>query len=97
MNELSPVQLKKCVTIEATFQDVSDCRSVILRKHDQEKDSPHLKYELQVNINQNGSVVVRINDVRKEDAGTYTIEVHNNYGKGQSSKELKVIGGTVYS
>lgn len=93
LKKISPVHLKTCVTLEATI--VSECQSVIWIKHDQDKNSNHPKFELQVDINQNGSVVMRINDVRKEDAGTYTIEAHNKYGKGERSTKLKVIGGTV--
>lgn len=91
LNKISPVHPKTCVTLEATIRNVFECDSVIWRKHDHSYHDP--KFEFRVDINQNGSVVMRINDVRKEDAGTYTIEAHNKYGKGQSSKELKVIGG----
>lgn len=85
------------MTLEATIRNFSHCHSVIWRKYDQDKDSDPPKYELQVNINQNGTVVLRINDVKKEDAGTYKIEVHNQYGKGDDDKRLEVFGGTVNS
>lgn len=38
-----------------------------------------------------------IHYVESEDDGTYTIEVHNKFGKGESSLELEVINGKIYS
>lgn len=39
--------------------------------------------------------VLEINNVKKEDEGTYTIEVNNELGKGQSSIKLVVVKGKI--
>lgn len=97
LNEVPPVQLNDSVVLTATFQDVSKCDrlSVIWVKQDQDIHSPHRKYE--VTIDKKGSAVLYIKNVKKEDVGTYTVEVHNEFGKRQSSRKLEVIRGILYS
>lgn len=46
--------------------------------------------------NEGSFAVLEIKDVKKEDEGTYTIEVHNELGKGESSLELVVVKGKIY-
>lgn len=41
------------------------------------------------------SPVLCINNTKEEDGGVYTIEVHNELGKGTSSEELFVTGGKI--
>lgn len=43
------------------------------------------------------SAALYIHNVESEDEGTYTIEVHNKFGKGESSLELEVTNGKIYS
>lgn len=95
LNEISPVHLGERVYLKATVQNISKCDklSVIWVKHDQDIHTPHRKYE--VTIDKNSYVVLYINNAKKEDAGTYTVEVHNNCGKGQSSQKLEVIRGII--
>lgn len=97
LNGVPPVYLNESVELKATFQDVSKCNrlSVIWVKHDQDINSPHRKYE--VTIDKKGSAVLYINNVKKEDVGTYTVEVHNEFGKGQSSQKLEIIRGILIS
>lgn len=40
--------------------------------------------------------VLQINKIKKEDEGTYTIEVQNELGQGQSSQKLVVVKGKRY-
>lgn len=40
--------------------------------------------------------VLHINNIKKEDEGTYTIEVNNELGKGQCSIKLVVAKGKIY-
>lgn len=93
LNEVPPVHLNESVELKATFQDVSRCDrlSVIWVKHDQDINIPHQKYEAV--IDKKGSAVLRINNLKREDVGTYTVEVHNEFGKGQSSQKLEIIRG----
>lgn len=93
LNEVPPVHLNESVELKATFQDVSRCDrlSVIWVKHDQDINIPHQKYEAV--IDKKGSAVLRINNLKREDVGTYTVEVHNEFGKGQSSQILEIIRG----
>lgn len=97
LNEVPPVHLNDYVELKATFQDFSQCDrlSVIWVKHDQDTNSPHRKYE--VIIDKKGSAALRIKNLKKEDVGTYTVEVHNEFGKGQSSQRLEVIRGILHS
>lgn len=94
-DELPPVHLSEPVYLKATVQNVSKCDklSVIWVKHDQDIHTPHRKYE--VTIDKNSYVVLYINNAKKEDAGTYTVEVHNKCGKRQSSQKLEVIRGII--
>lgn len=97
LNGVPPVHLNESVELKATFQDVSKCNrlSVIWVKHDQDINSPHRKYE--VTIDKKGSAILYIKNVKNEDVGTYTVEVHNEFGKGQSSQKLEVIRGILHS
>lgn len=88
LNEVPPLHLHESVVLKANIRDVSKCLSLIWIKHDQDIDNS--KYEVSFT---NTSAVFCINDVKREDAGTYTIEVHNEFGKGQSSRKLEVVGG----
>lgn len=94
--EVPPVHLNESVELKAAFQNVSryDRLSVIWVKHDPDINIPHRKYE--VVIDQKGSAVLRINNLKREDVGTYTVEVHNKFGKGQSSQKLEVIRGILH-
>lgn len=96
LNEVHPVHLNKSVELKATFQDLSKCDrlSVIWVKHDQDTNSPDRRYE--VIIDKKGSAALRIKNLSKEDVGTYTVEVHNKFGKGQSQK-LEMIRGILHS
>lgn len=96
LNKIPPVHLNESVVLKATFQDVSKCDriSVIWVKHDQDINSPHRKFE--VIVDKKGSAVLRINNLKKEDFGTYTVEVHNEFGKGQSSQKLEIIRGILH-
>lgn len=49
------------------------------------------KYER--NINNSGCPVLKIKKVTEEDMGVYTIIVHSDFGKGQGSSDLEVVGG----
>lgn len=95
-NEVPPVHLNESVELKATFQYVSSCDrlSVIWVKHDPDINIPHRKYE--VVIDKKGSAVLRINNLKREDVGTYEVEVHNQFGKGQSSQKLEVIRGILH-
>lgn len=93
LNEVPPVHLNASVELKASFQNVSRCErlSVIWVKHDQDINIPHRKYE--VVIDRTGSAVLRIKNLKEDDVGTYTVEVHNEFGKGQSSQKLEIIRG----
>lgn len=95
LNKVPPVHLNKCVRLKATIRGFSEYHSVIWIKHNQDKDNTGPKIE--GIVHEHGSAVLCIENVKKEDEGTYTIEVHNRFGKGQSSQQLKVIRGTLHS
>lgn len=86
--EVSPVHLHDSVVLKAEISN--GFHSVIWKKHDQDINNP--KYE--VCFNGDGSSFFCINNAKKEDAGTYKIEVQNEFGIGQSSQKLEVVGGT---
>lgn len=67
---------------------------IIWKKDNQKIYITDPKYE--GSENEGNSAVLEINDVKKEDEGTYTIEVHNELGKGESSLELVVVKGKIY-
>lgn len=92
LNEVPPLHIHESVDLKANIIDVSKCHSVTWIKHNQDIDSPHPKYE--IFFYPSGSAVFRINNVKKDDAGIYTIEVQNKYGKRQSTRKLEVMGGT---
>lgn len=86
--EVSPVHFHDSVVLKA---DISkDFHRVIWKKHDQDINNP--KYE--VCFNEDGSSFFCINNAKKEDAGTYTIEVQNEFGIGQSCQKFEVVRGT---
>lgn len=84
----SPVKLKAKIRGYPKFNEVN------WKKNNQDIDITDQKYE--ESITEDGSVVLCINDAKKEDEGIYTIEVHNGMGKGQSSYKLNVIGGKIF-
>lgn len=95
LNKVPPVHLNKCVILQATIRGFSEYHSVIWTKHNQDKDYSDPK--LEGLVHEHGSAVLCIENFKKEDEGTYTIEVHNRFGKGHCSQQLKVIGGNLDS
>lgn len=83
--------LNSPVKIKATIRGNPKHEYVNWMKNNQDIDITDPKYE--GSITDGGSAVLCISDAKKEDEGTYTIEVHNKMGKGQSSYQLNFIGG----
>lgn len=83
--------LNSPVKIKATIRGNPKHDYVNWMKNNQDIDITDPKYE--GSITDGGSAVLCISDAKKEDEGTYTIEVHNKMDKGQSSYQLNLIGG----
>lgn len=67
---------------------------IIWKKDNQKLNITDPKYK--GSKNDNRFPVLHINNINKEDEGTYTIEVNNELGKGQSSIKLVVVKGKIY-
>lgn len=85
------VFLDTSVQFEAAIQGCPTNHDVIWTKDNQNLNITDPKYK--GSKNKGNYAVLEINDIKKEDEGTYTIEVHNDYGKGQSSLKLLVVTG----
>lgn len=82
------------IEIKATIRGYPKYHSVIWKKDHRKLDVTTPHYE--GSKNDGKDAVLCINDVKREDAGTYTIEVLNEKGAGYSRQTLKVIGGKLY-
>lgn len=91
LEQNSETFLNSPLKIKATIRGYPKHEYVNWMKNNQEIDITDPKYE--GSITDDCSAVLCINDAKKEDEGTYTIEVHNKMGKGQSSYKLNLIGG----
>lgn len=80
--------------LKATICSFPKYHSVCWLKDDDILDMTDPKYKGSKNDESSASLC--INNAKKEDAGTYTIEVQNEWGIGQSSLEFEVIEGKVY-
>lgn len=67
---------------------------IIWKKDNQKLNITDPKYK--GSKNDDSCPVLHINNIKKEDEGTYTIEVNNELGKGQSSTKLVVVKGKIY-
>lgn len=88
LQDVPPVALNTRVHFTATIRGFPKYQSVIWKKDNEEIGINNPKFER----NDDHSVLY-IKNVKKEDEGIYTIEAINELGNGQSSQELKVIGG----
>lgn len=86
--------LDTSVKFKATILGFTTKYDVIWTKDNQKIYITDPKYK--GSENEGSSAVLEINDVKKEDEGTYTIEVHNEFGKGKRSLKLVVIKGKIY-
>lgn len=80
--------------IKATIRGYPKYHSVIWIKDDRKLDVTTPHYQGSKNDGKYGFLC--INDVKREDAGTYTIQVLNEEGADCSRQTLKVIGGKIY-
>lgn len=86
--------LNESIQIEATIRGYPKYHSVIWKKDHRKLDVTTPHYE--GSKNDGKDAVLCINDVKREDAGTYTIEVLNEKGAGYTRQTLEVIGGKLY-
>lgn len=91
LNEIPQANVNECLKFKAVIESSPAYQKVIWTKDGEEIDIDEPKYE--GSKNDAKSAVLCINDVEEEDKGMYTIEVHNELGKDQSSQELKIIAG----
>lgn len=86
--------LDRSVRLSAWIRGFPKKYEVIWKKDNQKLYITDPKYKGSENYS--SSAVLEINDVQNEDEGTYTIEVHNELGKGQGSLKLVVVKGKIY-
>lgn len=88
LQDVPSVALHTRVHFTATIRGFPKYQSIIWKKDNEDIDINNPKFE-----RNDDSTVLYIKNVKKEDEGIYTIEAINELGNGQSSQELKVIGG----
>lgn len=88
------VYLDGSVRINAWIRGFPKKYEFIWKKDNQKLYITDPKYKGSKNDDRNA--VLQINEIKKEDEGTYTIEVHNELGQGQSSRKLVVVKGKIY-
>lgn len=91
LNQIPPTNVNECLELKAVIKSLPVYQKVIWTKDGEKIDINEPKYE--GSKKDANSEVLCINDVEEEDGGMYTIEVHNELGKDQSSQELKIIAG----
>lgn len=91
LNQIPPTNVNECLELKAVIESLPVYQKVIWTKDGEKIDIDEPKYE--GSKKDANSEVLCINDVEEEDGGMYTIEVHNELGKDQSSQELKIIAG----
>lgn len=79
--------------LTARIQGFQKKYEIIWKKNNQNLYLTNPKYKGSENYE--NYAVLNINNVKKEDEGTYTIEVNNELGKGQSSIKLVVVKGKI--
>lgn len=91
LNQIPSANVNDCLELKAVIESFPVYQKVIWTKDGEQIDIDEPKYE--GSRKDANSEVLCINDVEEEDEGMYTIEVHNELGKDQSSQELKIIPG----